>query len=553
MPAKASAPYPGKRLLAIALLVLVGGSAAFAQSPEVRKAFRFFHIEQPSKGMSALQELVKSNPENSSYHYYLGLAQLQSGDLEQAMANFNKGIELDKRDGLNYAGKGHAYLLEKKPAMAREQFDLALKYSRSKDANVMKAIGRAYLTDTKYLLDAISMLEQAKAADGSDPETHILLGDALLIQNPQQGGPAISSYERAASADPKSGTPHYKIGRIWQQARGVENAIAAFQRAIEADPEYAPAYHQLGELYYKEKQYDKAVAAYDKYLPLTENPGNARFQQAFFLFMAKKYDKANKIFQEVVNKPEVPVVALKYYAYSLTVAEKQDEALKVFQQYFDKAKQEDIQASDFEYYGKLQLSMETPEGDSIANEYFEKSLVLDSAQVDVLTLHAETYKDRKLYGKAAETYERLAAVRENPLTQDIWNVGINYFLDEQWVKADSALTIVTKEAPNMLYGPLYAARARRQIDSTGALALPNPMYDTFIAQAVEDTTKWKKELIEAYGYFGSYFINIKPDIPKAKGYFNKILKLDPQHPEARQAIDAINEAAQPQQRTRGGK
>lgn len=540
------------RAMAVLVVVFLGALTAQAQSPEVRKAFRFFDIQQPTKGMKALEDLVASNPENSSYYYYLGLAQLQAGDSEKAVANFDKGIEVDKKDGLNYAGKGHALLLDKKPALAKEQFDQALKVSRSRNADVFKAIGRAYLTDTKFLLDAISALEKARGIDGSDPETHLLLGDALLIQNPQQGGPAINAYERAASADPKSGKPHFKIARIWQQARAVDNAIAAYNRAVEADPEYAPAYQQLGELYYREKRYNEAVAAYEKYLPLAEDPGNARFQQAFFLFMAKQYDRANDIFESVVNKPDVPPVALKYYAYSLTVAGRKEEALNIFQKYFDNAKHEDIQASDFEYYGKLQLALNTPEGDSVANEYFAKSLVMDSTQSDIWDLHAKTYNKRKLYGKAAEAYENLAASRENPYTQDIWNVGINYFLDEQWQKADSALTIVTEKAPNMIYGPLYSARARRQIDSTGALALPNPMYDTLVQRALEDPEKYKKELIEAYGYFGTYFINIKPDIPRAKEYFQKILQLDPNNKDARDAVEVINEAAKPQQGTRGG-
>src|SRR5690606_31333198 len=120
---------------------------------------------------------------------------------------------------------------------------------------------------------------------------------------------------------------------------------------------------------------------------------NARYQQAFFLFMAKRYDDANKIFEQVVNKPDVPAVALKYYAYSLTVANRHEEASKVFAQYFEKAQPVDIQASDFEYYGKLQLAMNN---DSLANAYFEKSLEMDTTQIDVYTLHAETYKKRKL-------------------------------------------------------------------------------------------------------------------------------------------------------------
>ncbi len=529
------------------LIVLVATCAVanvLAQSPNVRNALRLIDIEQPSKGLSAMEQLVNSDPENAEYLYYLGLAQLRTGNKDKALANFEKGIEFESKNGLNYAGKGHVRLLEKNATDAKVQFDQALKVSRSKDSYVLREIARAYLTDTKYLLDAISLLEKARSMNSTDAETHLLLGDALLIKSPQQGGPAISSYEHAASADSKSGKPWYKIGQIWQRARANDNAIASYQKAVAADPEFAPAYRELGEIYYVNREFDKAVSAYDKYLAITENPGDARYKYAFFLFMAKDYQKANAIFEQVIKKPDVPAVALRYYAYSLIEQSKNDpegserseQARKVMEQYFQKAKPEDIQATDYAYLGKLYMKAGN---DSLAHFNFARSLEMDSTQTDIAQLHAEMYFDSAKYAQAADAFIILINSRPQPLISEVFKLGQAYYYSLNFDKADSVFTWVSERTPSMTVGFLWAAKSRQQIDSTGALALPNPMFEKVIEVGEKDPVKNKKDLIAAYEYFGSYYINIKQDAERAVSYYEKILALEPKHAQALEVMKAL--------------
>jgi tetratricopeptide (TPR) repeat protein len=292
---------------------------------------------------------------------------------------------------------------------------------------------------------------------------------------------------------------------------------------------------------------------YEKYLPLTENPGDAKFQLAFFYFMAKRFDKADAIFKEVTSNPNVSPVAWRYWAYSLTEQGKPTdqnkagdptklgEASKAFEQYFKKAKPEDIQGQDYAYLGDLYLYQKTPAGDSLANINFAKSLELDSMQFDVATDHAETYFRRKKYPEAIEAYKLLLRIKEQPSTADLFNLGRSYYYNQQFQQADSAFTKVAERAPNMTVGYQWAAKARQQIDSTGALGLANPMYDSLIEKSLANPEKYKKELIEAYYYFSMYYIGVKEDVMKAKPYLEKILEIDPNHAKAKEAIQIINE------------
>jgi tetratricopeptide (TPR) repeat protein len=265
--------------------------------------------------------------------------------------------------------------------------------------------------------------------------------------------------------------------------------------------------------------------------------------------MAKKYDKANAIFKEVTTNPNVSPVALRYYAYSLTEQEKTDEARKIFDQYFQRAKPEELQGSDYLYFGKLLL--ETKE-DSLATINFAKAVEMDSTQVEAAALRAETLFKMKKFLEAIDAYKQVISMRgENPMTIELFNLGRAYYLEGFNHEADTMFIKVAERAPTQTLGPLWSAKARQQIDSTGSQALANPMFEKVIEIGSTDTTKFKKDLIEAYMYFVSYYINVKEDVPKAKSYLEKVLALDPAHAQANEALKVINAPAPKQ--NKGGR
>jgi tetratricopeptide (TPR) repeat protein len=529
-----------RTIFSLFVAVLVTASAAFAQSPEVRSAFRLIDIEQPSKGIAALEKAASASPGNL---YYLGQGYIQLNQLDKALATFEKGISADDENPLPVAGKGQVKLLQKKAAEGKALLTEAADMNRKKTADQWKAVGRGYLADTKFLLDAIAALEKAKGMNNGDAETHMLLGDAYLLQN--QGGQSVSSYERAASADPKSAKPLYKIAKVYQRSRNNDIVLDNLLRAVTVDPEYAPAYKELGETYYLKKESHKAVEAYEKLIAITEKPDDYKYQLAFFYFMDKNYPKANEIFKQVLNDKNASPTALKFYAFSLIEQDKDQEARAILEQYFQKAKPEDITAGDYASFGKLLVKLKE---DSLANETFAKGIALDSTNIDVLELQAETYLKRKKYEQAATAYEQLVAARQTPMSQDLYYMGSAYYFSGQYLKADSAFTKLAERQPNMTIGYLWAAKARAQYDSTGEQGVAIPMYEEFVEKALENPEKNKKELIDAYDYLGQYALHRKDNVAEAKTYFQKILQLDPNNERAKEFMSVVNAPAPPQGR-----
>lgn len=536
---------PASTLKVIFTLILICLSAhAFSQSPEIKQAFRLIDIEQPSKGISSLEKIVS----NATDQYYLGLAYLRTNNKEKALAAFEKGISMDDKVALNHVGKGHVRLTEKRVTEAKGLFEKALTITKQKDIEVLKAIGEAYLGDSKFVIDAISSLNKAKTINKNDPEVHILLGDAYLMQN--NGGESVSSYERAAGMDPKNAKANFKVAKVYERSNNREMVKEYLVKAVTIDPEYAPAWKELAEVYYIEKQPEKAVEASDKYMALTEKKEEAKFFRAFVLVMAKRFDEANAIFQSVINTPNAPAVAFKFYAYSLIEQAKMKEdttrstAAKtkdVFDKYFSKVKPEDVTSTDYGRYGSILAKLKQYDP---AIKNFDLSLKLDSIQPDILIQKgAAQFKSRK-YTESIATYRRAMKMRNNQLpSMDQYQLGMSYFLTDQYMEADTAFTKLSEMQPGAVYGHLWTAKSRANVDSTGVKGLAVAPYNKFIEIATQDKNKNKnkKDLIEAYYYLGGYELKVKKDVVAAKKYFEKVLELDPKNAEIKEFMDILKE------------
>ncbi len=163
------------------------------------------------------------------------MAQAKTGNTKQAEISFQKIVDKDAKNGLGYAGKAYLRMLENKPEEAKQLITQAQDVSKSKNHEVMRAIGEAYLVNDKFTNDALTALQKAKTLNDADPDTYILLGDAFLKLN--KGGDAVSSYERAAKLDPTNGLGYYKAGLVFFRSKNNPVAEENLIKATKADPD----------------------------------------------------------------------------------------------------------------------------------------------------------------------------------------------------------------------------------------------------------------------------------------------------------------------------
>jgi tetratricopeptide (TPR) repeat protein len=525
------------------VVMLSQPSRLIAQSAELAKAFRFIEIEQPTQATKILDELVTKEKRSPNLQYYIGLGYLRVGNLDAAIKSFDEGIGMKEKYGLNYAGRGHVLMLQGKSNDGEMLLQRALELSRRKDAEVLTAVAAAYAADATKANSAVHLLDKSKTLEPGNRETLMLLGDVHLMLN--NGGESVSNYEWAAKADPSWAMPYFKIANVYNRTKNYDMVFESLNKAISIDNSFAPAYRKLGELYYTRKDANKAVDAYKKYLSITETPGDAKYQYAFFLIMAKQFDEANKIFEQIIHGDNVPPIALKYYAFSLleqdTAKRNAEQARPLLEKYMATMKPEDVQATDYAYYGKVLMKLNE---DSLASESFARSLALDSTQEDILKIYARNLMQNKRFDDAANAFEKIVRLDDSPSLQDLWNLGQAYYYDEQYINADSTFNkMFDRQSMDKLPFQvlLYSARSKANIDSTMTAGLAKPMYEAFLERISNNVSKYSREAIEGYSYLGAYYVHKEENLPRAKNYYQKILELDSSNSTAKEFFKAIAE------------
>lgn len=532
-----------KTILFLLCLFMLGAGVAFGQDAEIKKSKRLIDVDHAAEAMAPIEAAIKQYPEEAYLYYYLGYAQLKNDQFDAATKSFDAGIKLDPKEAINYAGKGHLSMLQKRPADAKVNLDKALDMTKSKKVPVLKAVAEAYLTNTKFAGDAVTLLLKAKGIK-DDAEVEILLGDAYLLQN--QAGSAVSAYENSASMEPKNGKPYYKIGMIYSRPNPAESQ-RLLEKSVAVDPEFTYAYDELADIYYQQKEADKAVQAAEKFRQLSSDPEKIKMRLAFIYVMKGEYAKANELFKELIKKDNVKPVIYRYYIKSLQatkVSTDSVESAKVSEQFISKAKQEDITTKDLVDLGKLYIALGNEER---GLTYLEKAIQQDPKSPEAMQIQAELlFKNRK-YREAAVAYKRLLDVKTKPSPNDFLNLGRAYSRSSQFLPSDTVYTKLVEEHATNIQVAVEAARVKANIDSTQELGLAKALYEKILELGAAAPDKNKTYIIEAYKYMGSYSAIKEGNMTKGKEYFEKVLALDPNDQQAKDVLKAIRDGQIQQQ------
>ncbi len=524
-----------KTLLLLPLFVL-GANYAFGQEEEINKSRRLIDIDRASEAIAPMQEAIKKYPEEADLYYYLGYAQIKNDQFDAAAQSFDAGIKLNPKEAINYAGKGHLSMLQNRPQDAKVNLDKALDMTRSKKVPVLKAVAEAYLTHAKFAGDAIALLLKAKSINNRDAETELLLGDAYLLQN--QAGSAVSAYENAASFEPTNGQPHYKIGKIFSRSNPPVS-LAAYEKAVAVDPEFTLAYKVLGEIYYRRSEADKAAAAYKKYIDLSGDSDENRLIMAFIYLMQKEFAKANEVFKGEIKKDNVNPTVYRYYGRSLQETKNHADSLeakKVYETFFAKGKPEEIEAGDYLAYSKLLIAMDE---DALAIAGLDKALQTDPKFVEAAQLKAETLFKNRNYAEAIGAYKQLFDIKPKPSPNEILNLARSYTGVEKYMEADTVYSKLLEAYPTNIAVTSLAAGVKANIDSTSEKGLAKPLYEKVLELTAAAPDQNKRDVLVASKYLGAYYLLIQVDVPKAKGYWEKALAIDPKDAQALEALKAI--------------
>jgi tetratricopeptide (TPR) repeat protein len=524
---------------------------SFAQ--DLKSAIKLTEREEFDAAHKMFDGLIAKEPNNGDNYYYNGecwikqfLVDSMSVSLKEvtnaAMKNFNLGMEKDSLNPLNYVGAGRVYVLLRKTKEASVKFDKAKKhlpwknFSKSKEVTVEKQaltfakIAEALLkatdttrTETKLL----DLIDKAVERCATVPEVFLIKGDVYLTYN--DGSNAIVAYIKANDLDPQSCKAMVKLGELNVRGRNYNDAIENYKSAIKIDSSFSPAYRGFAELYGLAGQWENAIKYYQKFLELSGKNTYAKFRYASFLFMAKKYDEALQVINEVLATDKSYILLYRLAGYSYYETGKYQDGLTAIETFMKETPPDKIIASDYTYWGDLLVKLKK---DSLAIGKYQNAYGMDSTGCDLLTKIAKSYSKMKKYEKAAEEYQK--EINKNCATlQDLFDMGRAEFNLKKWDKVDTIMGTILAKKPDFIAALNFRALANANIDTTSEKGLAKKYYEQLIALYMKDSTKYVKELSQAYDYMRYYYFkqyNITKKCEDAKNsilYCNKMLAYDP--------------------------
>jgi tetratricopeptide (TPR) repeat protein len=234
------------------------------------------------------------------------------------------------------------------------------------------------------------------------------------------------------------------------------------------------------------------------------------------------------------------------------------EAATAYQQYLAKAKPEEITGDFYAYVAEMHEAISTaattPQekraNDSLAVENYRKSLTLDR-NVEVAAKVAETlFEKLKKYDESIVAYDTLKAIKGGKLgAKDLYNVGRAYYVERQFVEADTAFANLIVLQPKLIQAYSWRGKSEAALDSVAPLKFAaKPFFDKVIEIGAATPDKNKAEVINALEYLGYYYAE-KDNAALAKQTFEKLKAVDPTNVKATEYLKAIQAAQKPKQKS----
>jgi len=255
-----------------------------------------------------------------------GWAYLQMSKYDEALADFNRAIELDDKLDWAIANRGLTYRLMDKYDEALVDFNRALELD-DKYAWAIANRGLTYRLMSRYaeaLADftrALELDDKYAWAIASRGETYRLLG---------KYDEALADFTRALELDDKYAWAIASRGLTYRLLGKYDEALIDFNRALELDDKYAWAIANRGVTYQLLGKYDEALIDFNRALELDDKLDWAIANRGLTYRLMGKYDEALADFTRALELDDKYAWAIASRGETYRLLGKYDEALADF-------------------------------------------------------------------------------------------------------------------------------------------------------------------------------------------------------------------------------
>ena len=186
------------------------------------------------KSIELISKAIEINPKNSEFYNFKGIALVHLNKFEEAIDSWTKAIEIDPNSLDAYNNKGNALIKLKKNELALKNFDQALK-----------------------LKPNFSQAHHNRS---------------VVLKNLNRFEVALESVNKAIEINPKYVDAYNLKGVILRELNQIEDSLNNYDKAIKLNPNFADAHLNRGNLLLNEnKQLNLALESFTKALKINPN------------------------------------------------------------------------------------------------------------------------------------------------------------------------------------------------------------------------------------------------------------------------------------------
>ncbi len=187
--------------------------------------------------LAVWEDTAAKAPKNARARYNLGVSLAGRGQVDKAMANYRKALEI-------------------KPDYADAHYNLG-----------------TLLAGRGQFDEAIVEYRDALKVSPNDAKAHGNLG--LALKERGQLDEAIAEYRKVLELNPNDAKAHGNLGLALKERGQLDEAVAEYRKVLELDPNDEKTHNNLGVALAGRGQFDEAIAEYRDALKINPNDANA--------------------------------------------------------------------------------------------------------------------------------------------------------------------------------------------------------------------------------------------------------------------------------------
>lgn len=230
------------------------------------------YLQARDRVLNNYLELINSHKPKATSFFNLGCRYAEMGDLNKAIAAYQKALVLNPHH-----------------------------------AEVLYSLGNAY-KDLGFLSDAISFYQESIKINPWSADAYLNIG--IIYGRQGNYKEARKYYQKAIDSNPQDAKEkakaYFNLAYLEETSGNKEKAIGFYQKSITEDPENAESYYNLGNVYAALRDYSQAVNSYLKTVEKNPNHVNAWVNLSVLAFQEQNFSEAVKYYDEAVLLGYVP-------------------------------------------------------------------------------------------------------------------------------------------------------------------------------------------------------------------------------------------------------